>query len=167
MKKIVVYKSGTGFTKKYAEWIAERCGCKAVALGKVSERELNEQDVVIYGGWIMGNMITGLNKIKKVNPKNLILFAVGSTPDSDNIRTAIQEQNQIQEYPFYYFEGGFRFEQLSFPKKTMLKMVRNSVAKKENKTEQDEYMAKVIGTTFDHSDKKYIEALVSKVNRIK
>ena len=30
MKKIVVYQSGTGFTAKYAGWIAEELDCDAV-----------------------------------------------------------------------------------------------------------------------------------------
>ena len=28
MKKIVVYKTSTGFTKRYAEWIAQALGCE-------------------------------------------------------------------------------------------------------------------------------------------
>ena len=33
---LVVYKSVTGFTKQYAEWIAEKLNCSAVELKKVS-----------------------------------------------------------------------------------------------------------------------------------
>ena len=29
MKRIVIYQSGTGFTAKYAGWIAENLGCEA------------------------------------------------------------------------------------------------------------------------------------------
>ena len=29
MKRIVVYQSGTGFTAKYADWIAKDLGCEA------------------------------------------------------------------------------------------------------------------------------------------
>ena len=29
MKKIVVYESGTGFTERYAKWIAEELACDA------------------------------------------------------------------------------------------------------------------------------------------
>ena len=39
MKKIVVYQSGTGFTAKYANWIAEELGCEAKEYKKVKENE--------------------------------------------------------------------------------------------------------------------------------
>ena len=37
MSTIVVYQSETGFTKKYAEWIAEALDCEAVPFKKVNE----------------------------------------------------------------------------------------------------------------------------------
>ena len=37
MNSIVTYKSKTGFTKKYAEWIAEDLGCKAVKLSELKD----------------------------------------------------------------------------------------------------------------------------------
>ena len=63
MNIIVTYKSKTGFTKKYAQWIAEDLGCKAVSLSELSR--VSEYDVVIHGGWIMGGTINGFEEIKK------------------------------------------------------------------------------------------------------
>lgn len=40
MKKIVVYQSGTGFTAKYADWIAEELGCEAKEYKYVKADEL-------------------------------------------------------------------------------------------------------------------------------
>ncbi len=39
-------------------------------------------------------------------------------------------------------------------------MVKKSVLKKENKTEQDLFMARALGTSFDHSDETFIQPLV-------
>ena len=61
-------------------------------------------------------------------------------------------------------EGGFQFDKLGFFQKKMLNIVKKSVAKKENKTEQDIYMEKVLGTSFDNSDKKFIEPLIKCVS---
>lgn len=36
---LVVYKSVTGFTKQYAEWIAEKLNCSAVELKKFPQRQ--------------------------------------------------------------------------------------------------------------------------------
>ena len=54
MKRIVVYQSGTGFTAKYADWIAKDLGCEAKEYKHVNPGELAGFDMVIYGGWIFG-----------------------------------------------------------------------------------------------------------------
>ena len=40
MKNLVVYQSSTGFTAKYAEWIAKELSCEAKELKKVKPQEL-------------------------------------------------------------------------------------------------------------------------------
>lgn len=163
MKSLVVYTSSTGFTQKYAKWIAEAVKCEAKELKKVKQEEIANYDCIIYGGWIMGNMIMGYDKIIKMNPKKLFVFAVGSSKPSEEIIHAIREQNKLNQTPFYYFEGGFKFDELGFFKKLILNILKKSVAKKENKTEQDKYMEKMLGTSFDHSEQKSIYSLVEKV----
>ena len=79
MKSIVIYKSSTGFTKQYAERIAEEMGIKAVDINKVSTINIADYESVIFGGWIMAGNISGLDKIKQLKPKKLIVFAVGSS----------------------------------------------------------------------------------------
>jgi menaquinone-dependent protoporphyrinogen IX oxidase len=160
MKTIVVYKSSTGFTRTYAEWIAEKLGCEAIELKKCSQSDIEESDQVIFGGWIMGGMIMGLDKILKKNPSKLVVFAVGSSPVELIDMAAMKEQNHLSNQKLFYFPGGFRFEKLNFAVKIMLKSLRKSAAKKTDKTPQDEYMAKVLGTSFDVSDKKYIDSLL-------
>ena len=52
MKILVTYKSKTGFTKKYAEWIAEELGCEAKDIKTITPKNVAEYDLVIHGGWI-------------------------------------------------------------------------------------------------------------------
>ena len=40
MNKLVIYQSETGFTRQYAQWIAEALGCPARPAGEVTEAEL-------------------------------------------------------------------------------------------------------------------------------
>ena len=160
MKTVVVYQSSTGFTKQYAQWIAEELNCELVDIKKMPKNKVNEYDHIIFGGWIMGNMIMGLNKITNLNPKKLTIFAVGSTPYSEELLATIKNENHIEDKPFYYYVGGFHYDKLKLPVRLMLKMVKKSALKKEQKTAQDEYMIKVLGTSFDHSDKGSIKGLV-------
>lgn len=167
MKKVVVYKSSTGFTKTYAEWISARLNCEAVDIKAAKESIISKYECVIYGGWIMGNMIMGLDKIKKMNPRNLVVYAVGSSLKTVELEDTIKEQNHLGNMPFFYMEGGFHFEKLNFFVRTMLKAMKKSVAKKKNKTETDLYMEKNLGTSFDNSDIKNIEPLVKYVAELK
>ena len=56
--------------------------------------------------------------------------------------------------------GGFRFEKLNFLYRTMLKTLKKIVAKKTDRTSQEEFMAQYLGTSFDHSEKSQIMPLV-------
>ena len=79
MKILITYQSKTGFTKKYAEWISSELNAELKEIKDINDCDINDYDLIIHGGWIMGGMIMGLNKIKKLNPKKIIVFAVGST----------------------------------------------------------------------------------------
>lgn len=165
MKLIVVYQSSTGFTKQYAEWIAQALNVEVISNKDSAKINVADYDAVIFGGWIMGNTIMGLDKLKQRNPKKLIVFACGSSEMSEETVNTILELNKLGDVPFFYMPGGFKFDQLNFFVRFMLKKMKKSVAKKENKTEQDRYMEKVLGTNFDISDRKYIEPLVAYYKR--
>lgn len=164
LKTIVIYQSSTGFTKQYAQWIAEELSCEAIELAKVTGKLIEDNDRIIFGGWIMGNMINGLDKIRKMNPKELVIFAVGSTPQEIINVEEIKSINHINsDESFYYMVGGFRFEKLNFMVRGMLKALKKQDEKKENKTAQEQYMADKLGTSFDLSDRKYIHDLVGEM----
>lgn len=160
MKTIVVYQSSTGFTEQYAKWIAERLNCEAKALKKVKGNELSQYDRVVYGGWLMANMISGLNKLKPMNPKNLVVYGVGMSSASDELTEKIIEQNQLKDMPFFYFQGGVKMDKLGFLKRQMLKMVRKSLEKKEQKTEEDIKMLRLFNESGDYSNPRAIEGLI-------
>ena len=115
MNRIVVYESSTGFTEQYANWIAEELKCQSKPLKHISQKELLNYDQIIFGGWIMGNGIMGLEKLKGIAVPTVV-FAVGATPYFDEVVDVIREQNKLNEIPFFYLTGGFRFEKLGFAK---------------------------------------------------
>ena len=60
MKIIVIYNSQTGFTKRYAEWIAEATGADCLALSAAKAKNLADYDAIIFGGWACaGNIELG------------------------------------------------------------------------------------------------------------
>ncbi|MDD6812617.1 MAG: flavodoxin domain-containing protein [Lachnospiraceae bacterium] len=160
MKRIVVYQSGTGFTARYAGWIAEELGCEVREYKNIRPSDLAEYDMVIYGGWIMANMVFGYDKIKTLGLKNLVVFGVGMTVPSEEVAAKIAEQNQIPKERFFYFEGGYHPEKLGFAKKMMMNMIKKSLEKKEEKTAEDLHMLETFKGA-DHTDKGAIKELIA------
>lgn len=138
MKILVTYKSKTGFTKKYAEWIAEELGCEAKDIKTVSYKDVSDCGLVIHGGWIFGGVISGFNKIKKMNPKNLIMFGVGYTPkDKVDLKQMIVA-NGVGEIPFFYYEGGTNPEKMGLAGRKMVEIVtKEKVVYKDNTNKAD------------------------------
>ena len=163
MKKIVVYQSSTGFTAKYAGWIAEELGCEAKPFKEVKVEELAGYDTVIYGGWIMAGMVSGYDKIKALTLKNSVVFGVGMAVPSEEVTERIAKQNQIPEGRFFYFEGGYAPEKIGFFQKMMMNMIKKSVEKKQEKTKEDIRMLETFQGK-DRTSKEAIKQLIQLVN---
>ena len=123
MKILVTYKSKTGFTKKYAEWIAEELGCEAKDIKTITPKNVAEYDLVIHGGWILGGIINGYSKINSFNPKRLIVFGVGFTPKAKVDFKKMAEENKLGDTPLYYFEGGTNPSKMGFVGRKIVEMV--------------------------------------------
>ncbi|HBD95235.1 MAG: hypothetical protein A2015_09515 [Spirochaetes bacterium GWF1_31_7] len=120
MKNIVIYKSLSGFTKRYAQWIAEDLHTTAIELGKFKSHMIEKDTIIIFGGSLHAIGINGykkLNKILKDREYNeLVLFAVGASPYKDGIENEIKKSNCIEtdenKIRLFYLRGGFNYAQL-------------------------------------------------------
>lgn len=89
---VVVYKSVTGFTKQYAQWIAEAIDCDIKEISNVSGDMLQQYDTVIYGDGLYAGGVSGMKQFVKLYPaisdKELILFTCGvaNTGLAENIK---------------------------------------------------------------------------------
>lgn len=99
---IIVYESKTGFTKRYADMLAE-----ATALRAYSTKELGhipEEEEIIFLGWIKAGRIQGL---KKVNHKSLrVVCGSGSAEKAESDEQTMMANNHIENLPFFYLRGG-------------------------------------------------------------
>ena len=136
MKVLVTYQSKTGFTKQYAEWISEELKCDLKELKSV--KDVNDYDLVIHGGWIMGGVIKGVKKIKKLDPKKLIVFGVGLTPKKDLNTDKMIKDNKLEDTPFFYFEGGTNPKKMGIVGRTIVKLVTKKKVTYEDNTNKDE-----------------------------
>ncbi len=145
MNNIVIYSSKTGFTEAYAKKIGEELSCPVKSIKEITPQQLSAYDRVIYGGWIMAGKISGYDKIAAMSPKNPVIFAVGMTKLSDELTEKIKADNNLGSMPFFYFPGGYRPQKLNFLYKGMLGMIRRSIEKKPEKTDDDLYALEIYG----------------------
>lgn len=172
MKTIVIYNSQTGFTKRYAEWIAEKSGADCFELSEVRKKSLDDYDSIIYGGWACAGGISKLSwfkgNISKWKGKKLIVFCVGGSPlDNPEIESALRNNFNEEEWKrvsAFYCPGGFNYEKMSAASKLMMKMFVKALKAKKDKTKEEEVMIKMIASSYDISDIKYIEPILECLN---
>lgn len=168
MRTVVIYNSQTGFTKRYAEWIAEATGADCFALTDAKKKSMDDYDAIVFGGWACAGGISKLSwfkgNIDKWNGKKLIAFCVGGSPiENPEIDEALRKNFSDAEWEkvnVFYCPGGFNYDKMSAPSKLMMKMFIKALKAKKDKTEEDEIMIKMISSSYDISDRKYIEPIL-------
>ena len=176
MKTIVIYKSKTEFTKRYAQWIAEELKCDIISYERVSEASLTEYDRVIYGGGIYAGKIGGLKNIKtllasKPNTK-FIVFTTGATPmEAEDVISTTWKANfteeELKKVPHFYMQSGLSYEKMGFFDRMMMKAFSKMLSKKENKTSEETGTQLAITKSHDISSREYIKPLVQYVKNQK
>lgn len=172
MKTIVIYHSQTGFTKRYAMWIAEATGAECLELSEAKKKDMAAYDAIIFGSWACAGGINKLGwfkrNIDKWTNKKLIAFCVGAGPaDNPEIEPALKQnftEAEFEKVNIFYCPGGFNYEKMSAPSKFMMKMFIKTLKAKKNKTEAEEEKIKMISSSYDISDKKYIEPILECLN---
>lgn len=168
MKTIVIFTSQTGFTKRYAQWIAEAARADCLELSAAKRKDLSAYEAIIFGGWACAGSISKIRwfkgNIDQWEGKKLIAFCVGGSPiDSPEVDVALSrifneaEQKRVK---VFYCPGGFHYEKMSAPSKLMMKMFIKALKAKKDKTEAEEIMVNMISSSYDISDKKYIAPIL-------
>lgn len=168
MKTVVIFNSQTGFTRRYAEWIAEASGADYMELSVAKKRDLSAYETIIFGGWACAGSISKLNWFKdnmdKWQDKKLIVFCVGASPiDSPEVEPSLRRnftEEQFKKVHVFYCPGGLHYEKMSLSSKLMMKMFQKMLHAKKDKTEADQEMIRMISASYDISDRNYIEPIL-------
>lgn len=168
MKTIVIYNSQTGFTKRYAEWIAAETGADCLELSDAKKKDLTAYDTIVFGSWACAGGISKVSWFKgnmdKWEDKKLIVFCVGGSPiDNPDIDIAFKRifnESEQKKVKTFYCPGGFNYEKMSAPSKLMMKMFIKTLKAKKDKSQEEQVMIDMISSSYDISDKKYIEPVL-------
>lgn len=168
MKAIVIYNSQTGFTRRYAQWIAEETGADCLELSQAKKKNLAAYEAIIFGGWACGGSISKLGWLKgnidKWSDKKLVAFCVGASPiESPEVEPALKQnftESELERVRVFYCPGGLDYETMPALSKLMMKLFIKMLKAKKDKTETEQEMIKMISASYDISDKKYIEPIL-------
>lgn len=161
MASVIVYTSGTGSTKRYAEMLSEKTGFECVSLDSYSA---NEDDEVIYCGWIMMGDLQGYKKIKEL-AKIKVVVAVGMMGSEKAIED-MKAKNGIEE-PVFFLMGAFNMKKLSGMLKLMmgmaLKMMKSQL---KDADEKDKKAIEMIEKGFDMVSEEKLQPVVDFLNGV-
>ncbi|MFW6148833.1 MAG: flavodoxin domain-containing protein [Atribacterota bacterium] len=175
MNVLVTYKSKTGFTKKYAEWIARELSANIIECVGIKREILSNYEVIIFGGSLHAVGIEGKKLITQnidiLKNKNLIVFAVGASPFRKEIVTEIINKNFSQEEQkyihFYYLRGGFNYNKLPFFDKILMKLLQLKLKRKKALTPDEKGMLNAYKKPVDFTRKENIKKIITHVRSLK
>lgn len=174
MKTIVIYKSKSGYTKTYAQWIAEELSCDLKSADEISVNDLKDYDVIIYGGGLYAVGINGISLIKKnfqiLQNKKIIVWATGSSPGREDEMQQVWNYNftkeQLSFIKTFYLRGGFDYKSLNPGDKILMSMLKIRLKLKSQRTEDEQGMLDAYTIPEYHCEKENIKELVSYVRDI-
>lgn len=170
MKALVIYTSQTGFTGKYAHWLAEKVQGEALELAEAKKKPdefFNGYDAIVYGGWAMAGTIVKvkwfLGKAAQWQGKKLALFSVGAnpqgSPDAEKLLKDALNDEQRKSIRAFYFPGGLNYDAMNLPSRLVMKALSSALKKKKDATPEEKEKGEYISHSFDDTDVKYIEPL--------
>ena len=169
MKTVIVYKSKTGFTKRYAEMIAKEVPCDLMELKIVKAEKLAEYDTVVFGTRFFAGMVDEFKKAKelfeKSGAKKFVVFATGATPNAaEDIVNDVWKNNfspeQLETIPHFYMQSGICYEKMPFMEKMMMKMAAKMMKNQKDKDEMGQGFEEALKGSFDISSEEFIKPLV-------
>jgi menaquinone-dependent protoporphyrinogen IX oxidase len=175
MKCLVIYKSKTGFTEKYAKWIAKEISADIYSYRVINIEIFKDYDVIIYGGSLHAVGIEGIKLIKdnldNLKEKNIIVFTVGATPSREETVQEIKRNNfnreQLGQIRFFYLRGGFNYNKLPFIDKVLMKLLQLKLKMKKNLTLDEKGMLNAYNKPVDFTRRENIEDIISYIRSLK
>lgn len=169
MKTAVIYTSQTGFTRRYAQWIAEAAGADCFELKQARRRDFLNYDAIVFGGWICAATVRHLDWFVQQLPgwsgKRLIAFAVGGSPAGSPDIPGFMEKTfgteALRPVSAFYCPGGLSYENMRAPSRAMMKLFVKSVAARKDKAPHEEEAARMMAHSYDLSDRKYIAPILA------
>jgi len=132
-KTAVIYKSKYGATKRYAEWIAKDLNAELFEAAGMEAAKLAQYDMVVYGGGVYADGVSGVKLVMKNPCKDLVVFTVGLTDPASGDFSALIKNNSLGNTKVFHLMGALDFENLKPLHKIGLSVLKKMLSKKDEK----------------------------------
>lgn len=159
---IIIYSSKTGFSQRYAQWLAEDLDCQALPFRDRKNADLKKYDAVILAGGLYAGKMSGLGWLKRQLPalkdKRVAAVAVGCAPvENPGLPDSMAQLfGGTPEIRGFYCQGGLDYGRMGTVDRAMMAAMRSFLKKKGGQEEALE----VISRSFDGSKRSFLEPVV-------
>lgn len=172
-KTAIIYRSKSGYTKTYAEWIAQETGAELFEAKCVKPSDLERFETIVYGGGLYAVGINGVKLITKtldkLKGKKIIVFSLGASPVREEIKEEVKNKNftkeQQEQIDFYMLRGGFDYSKLTLFDKFLMQLLRRQLKSKKELTADERGMLNSYIHPVNFTDKKQIAPIVNAINK--
>ena len=159
-KVLIIYHSKTGFSQRYAQWLAEDLNSQAVPYRDRRTISLSRYDTIILAGGLYAGNMSGLGWLKKqpLTGRRAAAVAVGCSP----VGGPGQEENMNKLFggtPIkgFYCQGGLAYDRMGAVDRTMMAALRTALR---GRPEMAEMLAG-ISQSFDGTDRTYLDPVLA------
>ena len=174
MRTAVVYCSQTGFTEKYARWLAEDLGTEAVPYAERERARAGEADAVVFLSWFHAGGLkhaAWLRDLMDANPgKRYAVVGVGAYPmpsdtwPQSETDAAFERAFPHERYPqvrCFYCQGGFDFNRLNPLDKVAMRLFFRMQAKEAETDPRAAFALAAMKEGFDGTNRSYVEPVTA------
>lgn len=172
MACIVVYESHYGHTERYARWLAEDLGCRALPRRQVRPADLAGCDTVLYGGGLYAGGVAGARFLDgRLLGKRLALFTCGLADPANPENAAALARAAERALPpplrataaVFHLQGGIDYPRLRRTHRAMMAMLRATLANRDPASlrEEDRELLRTYGQVVDFTDRAALAPLLA------
>lgn len=162
-KAIIIYRSKTGFSQRYAGWLSEELGCRAVPFSERGRLQLTDYDPVILAGGLYAGQMAGLKWLARQLPhlagRRVAALAVGCAPmDNPGLPESMDKLfGPLPQVRGFYCQGGLDYERMGAVDRAMMAALRAFLKGKKGSEE----MLAGISQSFDGAKRENLAEILA------
>jgi len=163
--KAIVYKSNTGYTKTYAEMLAQKTGIPCYDLNTAG-RTVAGGSSIIFMGWLMAGIIKGYKSAK--DKFNVTAVCAVGMSDGEFQYQHVVDNNKLEGIPTFVLQGGFDMKKLTGPYKLMMQVMKSTAGKglseKTDRTPAEDDMLELLMNGGSRISEENLEGIIDWIN---